>query len=108
MGQPVRRTWINFNVAPLPVTNANVTSGRDRAGRTKARHEAGPLRTAVRSIRASRIVFAQELIANERIGVAADHAVAGHDVARLNGHAWTEAIIRIGLGVVGLAAVIPL
>src|SRR3954452_21191112 len=78
------------------------------AGRTKARHEAGPLRTAVRSIRASRIVFAQELIANERIGVAADHAVAGHDVARLNGHARTEAIIRIGLGVVSLAAVIPL
>src|SRR6476660_3988464 len=75
---------------------------------TKARHEAGPLRSGIRSIRTSRIVFAQELIANERVGVAADHAVAGDDVAGLNGHPRTEAIVRVGLSIVGLSAGVPL
>src|SRR6476660_7176303 len=67
---------------------------------------AGPVRKICRLLRTYGIVFAQQLIANERVRIAADLAIARHEVVRLHGHARAETINGVGVGVISLAAII--
>jgi hypothetical protein len=50
------------------------------------------------------VVFPQKLIVNERVRIAADHAVAGDDIARPNGNARTEAVVRVCLRIIGFGS----
>ena len=46
------------------------------------------------------IVFAENLSANERVGIAADDPVARDHVVRVDALERTEAVVRIRLGVI--------
>src|SRR3977135_1799077 len=69
--------------------------------RREGRACAESCRSAVWSVGAPRIVFPQQLIANERIRIAADHSVPAHRIVRPNGHAGTKPIVWIRLGIIG-------
>ena len=58
------------------------------------------------SVRPTRIVVAQELSPNERVGIAADNAVARDDIVRPYRTKGTEPVVRIGLGIIGPVVVL--
>src|SRR5712691_12573791 len=59
------------------------------------------LRERLGSVRPAGVVVAQDLASNEGIRIAADHPVAGDDIVRLHGDAWTEPVVWVRLRIVG-------
>src|SRR5262245_15058129 len=84
--------WAQQPAAPHPVSVL-----------AAATREPGTLRDAGagRELVTTAVVRAQNLSANERIGIAADDPVAGDDVVRVDALERTEAVVRVRLGVIG-------
>ena len=54
---------------------------------------------------ASRVEFPQQLIPDERIRIATDHAVPRDHVVGLNVHARTKPVLGAHLGIIGFAPI---
>src|SRR5262245_33916853 len=79
--------------------------GRSLRRRTSPAQKPGSCGNITRSAAGTTgVVFPQKLIVNERVRIATDHAVAGDDIARPNGNARTEAVVRVCLRIIGFGS----